>query len=547
MKSWNLLLLVLIISQFTLELRSQNCAESIPPSLTVFDGQNLLPGDTVCIEAGSKDFLLIQNCHGNASQPIVFINKSGTVLIDTDHFYGIKIAGSSHLKLLGNGAQQTYGIRILRVGNGAGVSIDELSTNIEIGWLEIANTAIGGIYAKTDPDCSFVATRDKFTMYDLRIHNCYLHDIADEGFYIGSSKYTGQYLPDCDTTVFPHFIHGVHIHDNIIERTGWDGIQVASSPVDCKIYNNIIIEDSYAEVPNQMSGIIVGGGSVCDCYNNTIIDGKGDGIDVFGHQTMKIYNNLIIRPGRNYQAGNPNLTRHGIFVGNSPAGEAATMHVLHNTIISPKTTGIRFLNGNTSNNLILNNIVSNPGAYNLVGERAYFDPSPAISLFSIRNNLFTEDLQAIKFMNPLNDDFDVQASSPAVNSGFNAGLNAVSFDLLNRPRPHNQGYDIGAFESQDPFAFIHGNTAWPFEIIIFSNPAIGSLTFQINNFLNHALSYDLLSANGMQVIPKETIRPTEEASTIKTVDVSMLRAGLYILRFETNSIFYTKAVIIINE
>jgi hypothetical protein len=64
--------------------------------------------------------------------------------------------------------------------------------------------------------------------------------------------------------------------------------------------------------------------------------------------------------------------------------------------------------------------------------------------------------------------------------------------------------------------------------------------------LNHALSFDLLSVNGIRVIPKQTILLTEEASMIKTIDVSMLRSGLYILRFETNGIFYTKAVILIN-
>ena len=401
MKAWQLLALFLIFwSLQALKLSGQNCAETIPPSVNLFDGSGLSPGDTVCIEAGNKAYLLLKNCHGTAEQPIVFINHGGSVIIDTDHFYGIKIASCSYVKLLGNGVtNQHYGIRLLRVGNGTGLSIDEMSSNIEVAWLEIANTAIGGIYAKTDPDCNFTATRDKFTMYGLHIHNCYLHDIADEGFYIGSSKYTGQYLPDCDTTVFPHFIHGVQIHDNLLERIGWDGIQVASSPVDCRIYNNTIIEDSYAEVPNQMSGILIGGGSVCDCYNNIIINGKGDGIDVFGQQTMKIYNNLIVRAGRNFQPDNPNVSRHGIFIGNSPAAEAATLHIMHNTIISPKTTGIRFLNENTSNNLIFNNIVTNPGAFDLVGERAYFDANPPANLFSMRNNLFSEDVSNIKFIN----------------------------------------------------------------------------------------------------------------------------------------------------
>ena len=68
-------------------------------------------------------------------------------------------------------------------------------------------------------------------MYDLKIHDCYLHHIADEGFYIGSSKYTGQTIYQCDEiVVLPHIIEGVSIYDNIVENTGWDGIQVSSAP-----------------------------------------------------------------------------------------------------------------------------------------------------------------------------------------------------------------------------------------------------------------------------------------------------------------------------
>jgi len=50
-----------------------------------------------------------------------------------------------------------------------------------------------------------------------------------------------------------------------------------------------------------MSGILIGGGAKCDCYNNKIFDGKGDGIDVFGLGYMKIFNNLIVRAGRTFQ------------------------------------------------------------------------------------------------------------------------------------------------------------------------------------------------------------------------------------------------------
>ncbi|MCE1202078.1 MAG: right-handed parallel beta-helix repeat-containing protein [Bacteroidia bacterium] len=447
---------LLVISMFGYGSRlaaQKACNHTISLATNVFDGSNVAPGDTICLTGGQRDYLLLRNIAGTQTLPVVIVNRGGTAIINTSHFYGIKLSNCRHVKLIGStSSTQPYGIRIVRVGNGGGISVDDLSTNVELAYIEISNTALAGIYAKTDPDCSFVATRDKFTMFNLVIRNCYLHDIEDEGLYIGSSKFTGQYLPTCDTTVLPHFIHGVQIFNNIIERTGWDGIQVASSPVDCKIYNNIVRNDSYRETQFQMSGILIGGGSKCDCYNNQIFDGKGDGIDAFGFGTQKIYNNLIVRAGKTYFPNDPSYPRHGIFVGNSPDGAAAVYHIMHNTIIAAKSTGIRFANNNTANNLIFNNIITNPGDFTTIGNNAYFQNTSSSVGFNIRNNYFTELIDTLRFRNPLADNYDLLPNSTAVNKGFNAGLNAVAFDLLNRPRPHNLGYDIGAFECQDPNA-----------------------------------------------------------------------------------------------
>ncbi|MCK9448479.1 MAG: right-handed parallel beta-helix repeat-containing protein [Bacteroidales bacterium] len=526
--SW---LLGILCTMTGIQATAQSCSISIPTTQNTIDGSQFLPGDTICLEPGLRSYLLITNCTGTASQPIVFINKTGIVRIDTDHYYGIKLARSSHVKIIGNiGHSSEYGIVIQRVGNGAGISLDELSTDIELAYLEISNTAIGGIYAKTDPDCSFTATRDSFTMYNLHIHHCYLHDIADEGMYIGSTKYTGQYLPDCDTTVFPHYIYGVEVHDNIIERTGWDGIQVSSSPLDCRIYNNIIREDSYAEVPDQMSGILIGGGSVCDCYNNIIADGKGDGIDIFGHQKMKIYNNLILRSGRTFQPGNETAYKHGIFVGNSPGGESSTLHIMHNTIISPKSEGIKFFNTNSSGNLIFNNIVTNPGSYQTIGKQAYFNPALPDSYFSVRNNMFSEYPQSIKFVDYQSDDFDLQASSTAVNTGFDAGLNAVSFDLLDRPRPHNQGYDIGAFECQDPHAMIQLPDATASNITVEPNPVTDKLYVTIANKVEHIIQYQIITVHGYPISRPSSLNVPAHQKERLQIDVSELTAGIYFLR-----------------
>ncbi len=42
-----------------------------------------------------------------------------------------------------------------------------------------------------------------------------------KAFILEVSKFTGQYLPNCDTTVLPHLMHNVLIYNNLIENTGW--------------------------------------------------------------------------------------------------------------------------------------------------------------------------------------------------------------------------------------------------------------------------------------------------------------------------------------
>jgi len=515
-------------------LAQKSCAHIVPNSVNIVEGVNILPGDTICISGGLRSYLLFKNIIGTANQPVVIINRNAQSVIDTDHFYGVKFSGCRHVKFIGTtSTNQPYGIKINRVGNGAGISVDDLSTNIEIAFIEIANTALGGIYAKTDPNCTFVSTRDKFTMYNISIHDCYLHDIEDEGFYIGSSKFTGQYLPDCDTTVLPHFIHGVEIYNNIIERTGWDGIQVSSAPLNCRIFNNVIRYDSYRETHNQMSGILIGGGSNCDCYNNQIYDGKGDGIDVFGFGTMKLYNNLIVRAGKTFQPANPNLARHGIFVGNSPDGAAAVLHLMHNTIIDPKSTGIRFFNSNATNNLVFNNLITNPGNFSTIGNRAYFNTDISENLFSIRNNLFTEQPNDVQFLNASIDNFDLRPSSPAVNNGFFAGLNAISFDLLNRPRPHNSGYDIGAFESQDPYANIEENNI-NIKTKVYPVPASEKVFISVKLPSNHVIQLLITTVEGKMIYQSEKVYSILD-ETIFEIDVKNWYSGIYIFAIQSVS------------
>lgn len=523
--------LIISLSSFS----QSYCKLSVSNNVSVVEGTTIQPGDTICIQGGNRAYLLFRNLVGTAELPITIVNAGGQAVIDTDNYYGIKFFGCRFVRLVGNNVPGVqYGFKVKRVGNGAGISVDNLSTNVEIAFIEISNTAIGGIYAKTEPDCSFIATRDKFTLYDLRIHDCYLHDIADEGFYIGSSKFTGQTLTDCDTIVLPHIISGVKVYNNIVENTGWDGIQVSSAPFDCEIYGNIIRNDSYRETPYQMSGILIGGGSDCDCYNNTIIDGKGDGIDIFGSNEMRIYNNLIVRPGKNYFPGDPAYPRHGIFFGTAPDNSTSSLVLVFNTIIQPKTNGIRFFNNNSTGNLIQNNIVCEPGDLNTQGDAAYFNHNLLNTQFILWNNFFSGSIATVQFVDPLQLNFDLKPGSPVVNKATTVNNFELLFDLLNRERPFHAGSDIGAFECHDIHAGISSPPENKNQLIFSPNPANGTVTFKLTEpYIENAeiLIYDSFGKQMQNT--KISIHSVNNSLFI--LDISTLAKGIYFVHISSEN------------
>ncbi len=514
-------------------LPAQSCTYEIDAATLQVDGDELgvQPGETLCLKAGSKEYLFLKNIHGAEGNPVTIVNKGGAVVINTDNFYGIKISGCSYIRLMGSGDPDTeYGIQVQRVGNGAGISVGDLSTDVEIAYTEVAHTAIAGVYAKTDPTCSdFSSTRDKFTMYNFWFHHNYVHDIEDEGLYIGSSKYSGQYLSDCDTTVFPHVLVGTRIFENVVENTGWDGIQVSSAESGCKIHDNVVMFDSQAEEYGQMSGILLGGGSVCKTYNNRIVDGKGDGIDIFGLGNFEVFNNLIVRAGASYHPGAPNDYKHGIYIGNAVTTENALLAVFNNTIVDPKSFGITIANPELKTTYVKNNLVTGPGQFPAAGEAAFINNNVGASAVVSEKN-FTKYLSGdVKFVDAEHDDYDLQPSSPAVNYGVDLSSQGINFDILNRSRPFHTYFDAGAFECHDPQAGLKENGNIPFSYRVQPNPFKNRFALTIKTDRDNEFELLLYDISGNLLIYKR-VHVFPQAENRFGFDTGLLPRGLYLLK-----------------
>jgi len=545
-----------LIFSFGFSSHGQSNSHLINRTTTVIDGGAYAPGDTIFLltgaggQEGEGEYFLFRNIHGTSSKPIVIINSGGQVKIITSHNYGIKFQNCSYIKMSGAGHSSfKYGIKVSHVENGAGLSIDNLSTDVELENLEISNTPIAGIYAKTEPSCDLTSVRGNFTMYNIKIHDCYLHDIGNEGFYIGSSKYMGQTVGDCGT-LLPHVIEGVKIYNNIVENIGWDGIQVSSTTKDCAIYNNIIRNDSYAGYPDQMSGILIGGGSNCDCYNNMIFDGKGDGIDVLGLGNHKIYNNLIVRAGKSYQPSysptDSRYQKHGIWVGHIDTKANTEFLIFNNTIVSPKTYGLKLTNTQIGNYKIYNNIIVDPGAYSVLGDNSYLNVINEIH-YQQANNLFKSQISDIQFQNSVSNNFDLKNTSPAVNTGQNQSSFNLTFDILNRPRPYGNGYDIGAYESQESI-----NGIWDYlenidiKILQTVTPNPITTTAIITYDLPKATQVKLYVVDELGRVIKKFVDEYQIPNTYQiNIGNEMFNSGFYFLILECNLGRFSEKFIII--
>ena len=420
---------------------------------TIIDGTSipgLIPGDTIAITGGNYYQLLIRNITGSKSKPIIVTNKGTQVIVSGNPNYGIKIGGCKFLKFSGRGnTSNYYGLLVkdivtISTAGGNGLSVDDMSTNIEVENVEIKNVTYVGIMAKTDPACTLLPQYTSFVMRDLSIHDTYVHKIGHEGMYVGSSKFKDGYILNCNgvnTTVYPHPLANLNIYKNIVDSTGWDGIQIGCADT-AKVYNNNVTHDSQADSLFQMSGILIGGGCEnVDCYNNKIMNGHGDALEILGQGKIKLFNNLIVNPGQGIKDQTQN--KYGVFINTSASTNPGWVYILNNTIITPKTYGIYFIN-NIGSSKASNNIIVIPNSYT---NALVYSLNPSLDN-SYNLTLDNVTVSPYLFNDQGHGDYSLTFFSEAKDKGVDLSSDGVTFDILAnaRPYPASGNFDNGAYE-----------------------------------------------------------------------------------------------------
>ncbi|SEW40633.1 Por secretion system C-terminal sorting domain-containing protein [Chitinophaga sp. YR573] len=408
------------------------------------------PGDTVCIQAGNYSYMQFYNFTGTAAKPIVFINCGGQVKIGNGGSYGFIFNNAKYFKVSGAGSSDKYGFSINGVSKrlNVGVAMGKGCTDYEAERMEITGSEVG-MMAKVNPDCETANQYPYFAIRNVKLHDLYIHDVSGEGMYIGNTAPNGTEVTCTDGTVknvLPPRIYGLRIYNVITANTGWDGIQVASAPQDVEIHDNKVSNYGTTNMGSQQAGIILGGESNGKVYNNTVIKGTGNGIEVFGTGLCYVYNNIVSDAGWD----GTSVRQDAIFIDDRPTKNnyvPLQVYGFNNTVINSGRDAIRFQNSFgtvAKGNLFYNNLLVTPGSLSSRGTLSYLSFDAGMDYISA-NNLNYGDVATVKFADAAGKNFHLALGSPVIDKG--KDLSAYfKYDIDNEARPQGAGYDVGADE-----------------------------------------------------------------------------------------------------
>ncbi len=424
-----------------------SCDYTIPVNVSIADGRGnyagVQPGDTVCILAGNRDSLKLRNFLRDTSTPITFINFGGQVVINSTTSEGILVQNSKFIKITGTGDTQVkYGIKIIH-STANGMTMPNKTSDFEVDHIEVSGVPIIGVSAKTEAVCSDgstsdwhaydydgdgikvgdlddVVNRSNFTQINSIFHDNYVHDVGTEGFYIGSSFYQGRSLSCNSGTEYVDdpVLRGVKVYNNVVDRTGWDGIQVGSAVSEVDIHHNIVRDAGLSSDPsagNGRFGMIINRGTTGNYYNNQIYNSRGSGMYIQGIGGYVIYNNIFYNSGMATSA-------QGI---NWDLGDGGMIY--NNTIVKSSRSGIR-VSSTPKQGAVYDNLIAETLETGVVS-----------NYVNAYNNLVYGQRDAVKFKDPSQLDFHLTVNSPAIDQGSSSGY-AVR-DIDDQPRPQDGNGD----------------------------------------------------------------------------------------------------------
>ena len=473
---------------------------------------DLVGGDIVLVRAGTytnsgNGAALSISKSGNAAAPIVFKNyPNEKPIIQFDAWNGIEIInGASYIEINGFEVQGFKGSVDLRtVARAEG----QYATYATCGGLSIASLYNGNGIVVND--------KSRTTLIDnshhIKILNCKVHDCGGGGIAVSGADYVNiennetyrnawySVYANSGISVYQPFQFDAETGYKIIIRNNMSYLNDSKVKwqVGCKFSdgNGIIIDDLRNTQSGSVSGIYPAKTLVA---NNLTYGNGGSGIHAFQSNNVDIVNNTSYQDGQ----------RSGFNDGNIYANTTANVQILNNVVVG--IAGKR-INTNFTNTAHTVN-------YNIF----YLGLAPVISGV---NDLTSNPLFINPSLDPLVANFQVSASSPAVNSGIS--FPALTTDITGKPRVLSSAPDRGAYEFGTVGTIEMDNP----RVKIYPSVTTG------NFMVEGARTLDIVNALG-QVVRREII-----ATPQQSVSVSELQSGFYLLRgLDTEGVLFVKKLV----
>lgn len=363
---------------------TQNSPGEIFRPTTAQTSTGALGGDTLVIPYNNGipyDIISLGEISGDPCNPIVITADSAVVIsgkfVVAAHSQYLKFDFKNNLTIHGAGGDGWDGL---------------LFNHIEICNLTIRNVPNGaGMLMKTVEDTSKIETLyPNYLMDGLYIHDIVVDSTQGNSLYIGPTNPSGD--DGGQPPGVPNRMKNVRISHITSLRAGQTGISLSGAGDGCSIDSNTI---SLAGMGNTGSffsvGIEFGGSTKGNIFNNTLTNIAANGIQIFGYDTIQIYNNILDNCGNNLGGSG-----HETILLNDPLDHIVSnpgmRPLIYNNIIKnpyPGVAAIHAYNGNGT--MFAANVHDNqfciPGANPLTWQATYLNFAPAATLTN--NTLIT--------------------------------------------------------------------------------------------------------------------------------------------------------------
>ncbi|RYD81277.1 MAG: right-handed parallel beta-helix repeat-containing protein [Sphingobacteriales bacterium] len=284
--------------------------------------KRIQPGDTIIVGTDIP-YGYLQGLNGTKEKPITILNKGKQVRFGTNGAYGLILEDCHYFIIDGTGDPKSkYGFVFGREkGDYAPQTLSlGMSDNYEIKNVEIARGEVG----------MFSNYNSGGNLHNIKIHDNWIHNmrglgVTSEGMYFGNTS---------TASVKDVHFDSIEVYNNLFEDLGGDGLQLCNAQ-NYKVYNNTIRNFGIQKFVYQQSGLIIGGNSWGQILNNTIENGTGSGIQLFGCGYNLIKGNKIINTSTSERQDAIYISKRGL------DGPVCRTDVINNTIAGANRNGIR--------------------------------------------------------------------------------------------------------------------------------------------------------------------------------------------------------------